>query len=66
MYICKYKYQHIYLDFFFLESAWGGGPQGPQGPQVRAPDTRGPGHLWGPWGPCVLGGPEGPGPLWGP
>ena len=59
--------------FFFLESAWGVGPRGPQGPQVRAPDLRGPGPFWGPWGPYFFGalraqGPSGalePGP-WGP
>ena len=36
-----------------MESAKGVGPQGPQGPRVRAPDMRGPGPLWGPWGPFV-------------
>ena len=45
--------------FFFMESARG---VGPQGPQVRAPETRGPGPL----GPLCMRGPEGPGPLWGP
>ena len=54
---CLFKLELVisFLDFFFLESAWGVGPQGPSGPQVGAPDLWGPGPFWGPWGPSLFG-----------